>query len=97
MLNPPNLGPGTPRISDDLSRLSQAYTARRTAQQPQPQPHQETDREKLIRLYGKDAVERAELRYPWASQGKELMETMAEELRAAADRQQGHSYSIHVK
>ncbi len=59
--------------------------------------HQETSYAKMVRLFGKDEVERAFVLFPWASQGDERTQYLIDEMRAAADRQQGHSYSIHVK
>jgi len=51
----------------------------------------------LNHLYGKDAVDAARMQFPWASQQPQLWESLEEGRRAALDRQQGHSYSIHVK
>jgi hypothetical protein len=43
-----------------------------------------------------EIVARAGKLFPWASQGRERTKYITDEMRAAADRQQAHSYSIHV-
>jgi hypothetical protein len=62
----------------------------------QRQRRSETPYEQEIRLFGKDLVERSHLLYQWAGQEAARRQYLIDEMRAAADRQQGNSYSIRV-
>jgi hypothetical protein len=60
-------------------------------QQPSRLPSQQKKLEDMT------IEERANRLFPTASQGDQRTQYIIDEMRAAADRQQGNSYSIHVK
>jgi hypothetical protein len=57
----------------------------------------QAQQKQLEDAFGKDNVRRAQMHYHRSNNQDQMMESLEEGRRAALDRQQGHSYSIHVK
>jgi hypothetical protein len=64
---------------------------------PQQQKTQQQKTQQQKKLEDMTIEERANFLFPWAAQGDQRTQYIIDEMRAAADRQQGNSYSIHVK